>query len=130
MGDSHEFYVFFYTYIDNMISQFVVKDNNIHFLKSKEEQKKYILTNLFSPKNHTDHYLTNMIGNHLNVYLNMIHFIKEKDQPFMPVLIDFTQLNYVFNRFLYHYAKLCMNNECIFSENIHIHFLKIPIQNN
>jgi len=47
----------------------------------------------------------------------------------MPVLIDFTQLNYVFNRFLYHYAKLCMNDECIFSGNIHIHVSKIPIQN-
>ena len=130
MGDCNEFYVIFYTYIDNSITNFINRDQNVHNIISMDEKKKHILTNLFTQNNNTDNHLINMIGNNLNVYLNMIHFVKERDIPFMPVLIDFTQLNYVFNRFLYHYARLCMNNECIFSGNIYMKIMNLQnVQN-
>jgi hypothetical protein len=119
MGDSNEFYQLFYTHIDNSIANFINRDNNLRNITVYEDKQQHILMSLFSQQNHTENYLINMIGNHLDIYLNMIHFIKEKDRPFMPVLIDFTQMNYVFNRFFYHYAKLCMNNECIYSQTIH-----------
>jgi len=130
MGDSNEFYIRFYTYIDNSIANFINRDNNLRNIVSLEDKKQHILMSLFSQQNHTDNQLINMVGNHLDIYLNMIHFVKEKDKPFMPVLIDFTQMNYVFNRFLYHYAKLCMNDECIYSGNIFIRMRNLQIVQN
>lgn len=125
MGDSNEFYVIFYTFIDNSIANFINRDQNIHNIISMDNKKQHILKNLFGQQNNTDNHLINMIGNNLNIYLNMIHFVKEREKPFMPVLIDFTQLNYVFSRFLYHYASLCMNDECIFSGNIHLRIMNL-----
>ena len=125
MGDSNEFYTIFYTYIDNSIANFINRDNNVHNIISIEDKKKHILNNLFSQQNHTDNYLINMIQNNLNIYLNMIHFVKDRDRPYMPFVIDFTQLNHVFDRFLYNYAKLCMNNECIYSQNIYIRIMNL-----
>ena len=127
MGDSNEFYIRFYTYIDNSIANFINRDNNLRNIINLEDKKHHILMTLFSQQNHTDNELINMVGNNLEIYLNMIHFVKEKDKPFMPVLIDFTQMNYVFSRFLYHYGKLCMNDECIFSQNIHIRMMNLQI---
>ena len=114
----------------NSITNFINRDQNLRNIISMEDKKQHILNNLFNQQNNTDNHLINMIGNNLNVYLNMIHFVKERERPFMPVLIDFTQLNYVFSRFIYHYARLCMNDECIFSGNINLRIMNLEhIQN-
>ena len=124
MGDSNDFYTFFYSYIDELITNFIKNNTTLHIL-NKDDQKKFILMNLFHDRNDTDSKLINSINNNLTIYLNMIQFIKENDKQYMPMLFDFTQLNYVFNRFCYHYSKICINNECIFSQSIYKKIMNI-----
>lgn len=126
MGDSDQFFNIFYTHIENQIANFINTDNNLRNIISLEDQKKHILNNLFLPDNYinNNNYI-NMMNNNLTFYLEVIEFVKTKESPYMPGLIDFTKINYIVTRFLYHYAKLCMNNECIFSNNIHVRILNI-----
>ena len=124
MGDSNEFYVYFYSYIDELIANFIQK-NTCLYTMNKDDQKNFILMNLFPIQNNTDSELIHRINNNLTIYLEMIQFIKENDKQYMPMLFDFTKLNYVFNRFCYHYSKVCMNNECIFSQSIYKKIMNI-----
>jgi hypothetical protein len=120
------FYNIFYDVIENIIANFINTDNNLRNIISIEDKKKHILSNAFPLTNfNSTNDLMNLINNNLDVYLKIVNFVKEKELPFMPGLIDFTQLNYVFNRFFYHYAKLCMNNECVFSQTIHVRMLNL-----
>ena len=126
MGDSQQFYNIFYNHVENEIANFINTDNNVRNIISLEDQKKHILNNLFLPNNNNNHnnYI-NMMNNNLTLYLQLIEFVRERESPYMPGLIDFTKINYVVTRFLYHYAKSCMNNECNFSNNIHVRVLNI-----
>ena len=125
MGDSRQFYNIFYHYVENQIAHFINTDNNVRNIISLEDQKKHILNNLFLTNNNNNDNYINMMNNNLTIYLQIIEFVRERESPYMPGLIDFTKINYVVTRFLYHYAKLCMNNECPFSNNIHIRVLNI-----
>jgi hypothetical protein len=129
MGDSLEFYNFFYNDIENRLAHFINTDSNLRNIISIEDQKKHILNNIFETQYNIDNCI-NMINNNLSLYLQMVEFVKNKDSPYMPGLIDFTKVSNVFNRFFYHYAKLCMNNECAFCQNIHIRVLNIQYVQN
>jgi len=127
MGDSQQFYNIFYHHVENQIANFINTDNNVRNIISLQDQKKHILNNLFLPNiniNNHNNYI-NMMNNNLTLYLQIIEFVRDRESPYMPGLIDFTKINYVVTRFLYHYAKLCMNNECPFSNNIHVRVLNI-----
>lgn len=131
MGDSEQFYHFFYNFIENKITTFINTDANLRNIRGVEDQKKHILNSLFlTYENINIHDSINMINNNLTIYLKMIEFVRDMERPYMPVLIDFTKIHYVFNRFCYHYASMCMNNGCAFSQNIHTRILNMRyIQN-
>ena len=121
-ANNQMFYTIFYNIIDNIIANFVNTDNNLRNIISIEDKKKHILSNAFPITNFNNtNDLMNLINNNLQVYLKMVDFVKEKELPFMPGLIDFTQLNYVFNRFFYHYAKLYL-------KRFYLNFLKKKVK--
>ena len=124
--DTHQIYTIFYYVIDNIIANFINTDNNLRNIISIEDKKKHILLNAFPITNFNNRdNLINLINNNLEVYLKMVEFVKGNELPFMPGLIDVTQLNYIFNRFFYHYAKLCMNNNCQFSQDVYIRTINL-----
>ena len=130
MGDSEQFYNIFYNLIQNKIANFINLDQNLRNIISVEDQKKHILNNVFLNYDNNADNAINLLNNNLDLYLQIIHFVKTQECPYMPGLIDFTKIPYVFNRFMYHYAKLCMNNQCVFSSDIYIRILNIQyIQN-
>jgi hypothetical protein len=124
--DTHEFYTIFYNIIDNTIANFINIDNNLRNIISFEDKKKHILNNAFPITNFNNRdNLINMINNNLELYLKMAEFVKEMERPYMPVLVDVTQMQYIFNKFFYHYAKLCMNNNCQFSQDLYIRTINL-----
>jgi hypothetical protein len=48
----------------------------------------------------------------------MVWFVRNKELPFMPAVMDPTNVHVIFNRFCYHYAKVCINNQCSFDDSI------------
>jgi len=120
-----DFYIIFYSILDKEIES-ILRDT---VFKTVEEKKQYVLkhfyTNtLFSVNSHDN--LIHMIKNDLSLYLEMVNFVRIKEQPFMPSVLDFTKLHVLFNRFCYHYAKLCINNECTFGDTIYKKINSLP----
>jgi len=117
MGDSIPFYTIFYPIIHDAVDSSI----KLTCFKSVEEKKQHVLNNLYKNtlfSSSTKDELIQMIHNDLTLYLDMVHFVRDKEQPFMPAILDPTNVHLFFNRFCYHYAKLCINNQCSLNESI------------
>jgi hypothetical protein len=95
------------------------------YLQTKPEKEDYLLfiqkvANIFEKKYSSDQkvFLMNSISNDLIVYLEMVHFIKEKQKPFMTGNLDASNVVNIFNRFYYLYSISTMTNNCSFSSDI------------
>jgi len=112
----------FYNYAENIVAAFINTDNNLRNIISIEDQKKHILHNAFTHYEYNTDNVINMLNNNLSLYLQIVEFVRNNESPYMPGVIDFTKVKNVFNRFMYHYAKHCMNDE---TTSIHIRILNI-----
>jgi hypothetical protein len=104
---------------------FKIRTDITLYLQTNPEKEDHLLfiqkvAKLFEEKYSSNQkvFLMNSISNDLDVYLQMVEFIKEKQKPFMPGSLDATNVVNIFNRFYYNYALCTMTNECIFSSDI------------
>jgi hypothetical protein len=118
---NNQFYIF-YNYAENIITDFINTDNNVRNIISIEDQKKHILQNAFTHYEYNTDNVMNMLNNNLSLYLQIVEFVRFNESPYMPGVIDFTKVKNVFNRFMYHYAKQCMNDQ---TSSIYIRILNI-----
>ena len=95
------------------------------YLQTNPEKEYYLLfiqkvAKLFEDKYSSSQkvFLMNSISNDLDVYLQMVEFIKEKQKPFLTGNLDATNVVNIFNRFYYTYALSTMTNNCSFSSDI------------
>ena len=117
MNDSVPFYTIFYPMIRDVIDSSL----KLTIFKSVEEKKQHVLNILYKNTLFTQipqKELIQMIHNDLQLYLEMVRIVRDKEQPFMPAVLDPANVHLIFNRFCYHYAKMCINNNCSLDESI------------
>lgn len=115
--DSVQFYTIFYPIIHELVDSSI----KLTIFKSVEEKKQHVLNVLYKNTLFTQipqKELIQMIGNDLQLYLEMVRFVRDKELPFMPAVLDPANVHLIFNRFCYHYAKMCINNKCSLDESI------------
>jgi hypothetical protein len=95
------------------------------YLQTNPEKEEYLLfiqkvAKIFEEKYTSSQkvFLMNSISNDLYIYLEMVHYIKEKQKPFMTGNLDATNVVNIFNRFYYLYSISAMANNCSFSSDI------------